>query len=53
MNRFYRFFARIGSWLDMISGAYGATAAVRLHERPKAADLKRLGIRPEDFTVRQ
>jgi hypothetical protein len=52
MKRLHAVLDRIGSWLDMISGAYGATVAVRLHERPAAADLQRLGIRPRDFTVR-
>lgn len=52
MDRLQRLFARVGSWLDMMSGAYGATAAVRLHETPTPADLKRLGIKPKDFTVR-
>jgi len=52
MKRLNRVFARIISWLDMVSGAYGAAAAVRLHERPASADLRRLGIAPKDFTVR-
>ena len=52
MKRLHAVLDHIGSWLDMMSGAYGATVAIRLHERPAAADLKRLGIRPGDFTVR-
>ena len=52
MDRLRTFLAAIAPWLDMLSGAYGATAAVRLHERPTSADLKRLGIAPQDFTVR-
>jgi hypothetical protein len=52
MKRLQTVLDRIGSWLDMVSGAYGATVAVRLHERPAAADLRRLGIKPRDFTVR-
>jgi hypothetical protein len=52
MNRLHSLLARIGSWLDMVSGAYGATAAIRVHQTPAATDLKRLGIKPKSFTVR-
>jgi hypothetical protein len=52
MKRLHAVLHRIASWLDMVSGAYGATVAVRLHERPAPADLKRLGIRPRDFNVK-
>ena len=52
MKRLQTVLDSIGSWLDVMSGAYGATVAIRLHERPAAADLRRLGIKPQDFTVR-
>jgi hypothetical protein len=52
MKRLTALVARIGTFLDVLSGAYGATASVRMHERPSKADLRRLGIKPKDFTVR-
>lgn len=52
MERLHSLFVRALSWLDMVSGAYGAAVAIRLHERPAPADLRRLGIVPKSFTVR-
>jgi hypothetical protein len=34
---------------SLIAAAFGAAAAVRAHNRPTDADLKRLGIRTKDF----
>ena len=38
--------------LDVLGAAFAASAAVRAHHRPSAADLKRLGIPEEDFPPR-
>ncbi len=38
--------------LDVLGAAFSASAAVRSHHRPSAADLRRLGIPEDEFPTR-
>ncbi len=47
-----RLFARFARFVATASAVFGAVAALRVHHRPSAADLREMGIEPKDFTVR-
>ena len=42
-------FSAIGGFVDMVGSAIAASAAVEGGRRPKAGDLRRLGIEPRQF----
>jgi len=43
---------QFAAMLSLVGAAMSTTAALRNHQRPSGADLERLGIKEQDFTVR-
>ena len=39
----------IAGFFDLLGSAVAVSAAVRVHRKPKAADLLRLGVDPQSF----